>query len=95
MMSIPNSAAAGCQTFRERRLGERRRSFKGAVLRFNGGYGALECVVKNFSPEGARLCFGEAMAVPPRFDLRIGPEGSWRSATVKWRKGHEIGVEYE
>lgn len=96
-MPILNSAAAdvGSRTFNERRTVERRRSFKGALLRFNGGYSALECVVKNFSAGGGRLCFGEATAVPPRFELKVGPEGTFRRAAVKWRKGNEIGVGYE
>jgi hypothetical protein len=96
-MSIPNSvvAAVDSHIFNDRRLAERRRSFKGALLSFNGGYGALECVVKNFSERGARLSFGEATAVPPRFDLRIGPDGGWRRASVKWRKAGEIGIAYE
>ncbi len=96
-MPILNNAAAdlGSRLFNERRVVERRRSFKGGLLRFNGGYGALECVVRNFSAGGARLTFGEAMAVPPRFELKIGHEGAWYGAAVKWRKGNEVGVVYE
>jgi len=96
-MPILNSAVAdvGSRIFNERRAVERRRSFKGALLRFNGGYGALECVVKNFSAGGARLSFGEAMAVPPRFELKMGQENGWHPAAVKWRRGNEIGIAYE
>lgn len=94
-MPIPNSAAVQDRIFNERRVVERRRSFKGGLLRFNGGYGALECVVRNFSAGGARLSFGEAMAVPPRFELKVGHDGGWHGAAVKWRKGNEVGVAYE
>ncbi len=96
-MQIRNSAVidAGTRLFNERRTVERRRSFKGGLLRFNGGYGALECVVRNFSAGGARLSFGEAMAVPPHFDIKIGHDGAWHRAAVKWRKGTDVGVAYE
>ena len=94
-MPVLNSAAAVSRDFNERRVVERRRAFLGGVLRFNGGDGALECVVKNFSAGGARLSFGEAMAVPPRFDFRIGQDGGWYPAAIKWRKGNEIGIGYE
>ncbi len=96
-MPILNSAAAdaGTRIFSERRAAERRRSFKGGTLRFNGGYGAFDCVVRNFSEGGARLSFGEAVAVPPRFELRIGHDGAWLAAAVKWRRGTEVGIVYE
>jgi hypothetical protein len=96
-MPVLNSAVAdiGSRIFNERRAVERRRSFKGALLRFNGGYGALECLVRNFSAGGARLSFGEATAVPPRFELKVNQESAWHRAAVKWRKGNEVGVAYE
>ena len=97
-MSVLNSAAVagtGGRTFNERRVVERRRSFLGGTLRFNGGYGALECVVRNFSAGGARLSFGEAMAAPPHFDLKIGQDGDWHPAAVIWRRGNEVGIAYE
>ena len=88
------AAAAGKRVFNERRGTERRRSFKGGLLRFNGGYGALECIVRNQSDGGARLSFGDVMAVPPQFELKVGPEGAWRAASIRWRKGMDIGIAY-
>ncbi len=85
---------AGTRFFNERRVLDRRRSFKGGLLRFNGGYGALECFVRNLSEGGARLSFGDVMAVPPQFELKIGPDGEWRAAAIRWRKGTDIGVGY-
>jgi hypothetical protein len=76
----------------EKRGEQRSRMLKGGTLSFNKGYGALECVVRNVSDHGARLAFGDTGAVPPQFSLRIGPDGEWRAATVRWRTMTDVGV---
>jgi DeoR/GlpR family transcriptional regulator of sugar metabolism len=55
----------------ERRSQKRHRVLKGAIIRFNKGYGAFECVVRNLSENGAKLTFGETSAVPAAFELKI------------------------
>ena len=79
--------------FEDRREETRRRVLKGGALRFNKGYCALECVVRNLSDHGAKLGFGETSAVPPHFDLTISGEDRARRAHVRWRNLTEIGVE--
>jgi hypothetical protein len=76
----------------EQRQEQRSRVLKGGTLSFNRGYGALECVVRNVSAHGAKLSFGETGAVPQQFSLRIGPDGEWRQAEVRWRGMTEVGV---
>lgn len=83
------------EVFEERRREMRCRAFKGATLVFNGGYGAFECVVRNISGHGARLKFGDASAVPARFDLTISGDGHSRPASVRWRSLTDVGVEFE
>src|SRR5690606_42159974 len=73
--------AGRAQPTDERRGAHRQRIFKGGVLRFNRGYGALECVVRDVSERGALLVFGDTAAVPSQFDLRVGPAGEWRGTT--------------
>lgn len=80
--------------FEERRRDQRHRVFKGGALRFNRGYGALECVVRNLSARGARLSFGDTAAVPSRFDLQVSGEGEARPAQVRWRTLTDVGVEF-
>jgi hypothetical protein len=82
------------EVFEDRRRETRRRVFKGATVSFNRGYGAMECVVRNQSEEGARLSFGDIASVPPRFGLRLSGEAAARDATVIWRGGREIGVSF-
>ncbi len=62
----------------ERRGSRRHRVLKGAQLSFNGGFGALECTVRNLSETGARLSFGETSAVPPKFQFRLVGEAKRR-----------------
>lgn len=83
------------EVFEDRRAEPRQRIFKGGMLSFNRGYGALECVVRNLSPHGARLAFGETSAVPPHFGLRLSGEDRVRSAHVRWRTMTDIGVEFD
>jgi len=78
----------------ERRAVSRHRVFKGATLSFNGGYGAMECVVRNVSDLGALLRFGDATGVPPGFDLHISGEIQIRPAHVRWRRGQDVGVAF-
>jgi hypothetical protein len=77
---------------RESRSEPRRRVLKGAMLTFNKGYGAFECVVRNQSEHGARLSFGDASAIPTQFDLKVSGEQAARHAVVQWRTMTAIGV---
>lgn len=77
--------------FAERRSDTRRRVLKGATLRFNRGYGAMECVVRNQSEDGALLVFGDSSGVPSVFDLAIGADAP-RRAEVRWRGLVAVGV---
>lgn len=80
--------------FEDRRREPRQRVLKGATLIFNRGYGAMECVVRNRSGDGAKLAFGDTAAVPVRFDLRIAGEDATLDARVRWRTPTGIGVQF-
>lgn len=92
-MAFQNRAASTARIFNERRSGERSRAVKGAVIRSDKGL--LECVVRNLSSKGARLSFADVSAVPAKFQIKIGTEGGWRSATARWRRGSEVGVSFD
>ena len=92
MMPITQkSIAIDGELFADRRGEVRHRAFKGASITFNRGYGVIECVVRNLSADGAQLAFGDTLAVPPKFSLRISGESA-REAEVCWRSPREIGV---
>ena len=76
----------------ERRMERRRRVLRGATLRFNGGFGAVEGLVRNESEHGAQLSFGDATGVPQGFELVVN--GAARAALVRWRSARLVGVQF-
>jgi hypothetical protein len=92
MASKKAASGPSSESNTERRSQSRQRVLKGATIRFNKGYGALECVVRNLSENGARLAFGETTAVPPAFELRIAGDDKVREARVRWRTVDFVGA---
>lgn len=80
--------------FQDRRGEIRRRVLKGGLLTFNKGYGALECVVRDMSSQGARLAFGDTAAVPAHFDLEVSGDAK-RAASVRWRDLNAVGISFD
>jgi hypothetical protein len=78
----------------ERRTAPRHRVLKGGIIHFNRGYGALECVVRNLSEDGARLAFGDTTAVPNHFQLKVAGEMQSREAEVRWRLPLAVGISF-
>lgn len=78
----------------ERRSRQRKRALKSAVLHFNNGYGSLEGVVRDISDAGARLRFGDTLAAPPDFVLRIAGTDTAYNASIRWRNSTDIGVQF-
>jgi hypothetical protein len=77
---------------------EQRHHARAHVLRrgrivFRRGYAAIDCVVLDVSPEGARLRVGAWLDLPERFELRI-ESGGTHEARVRYRRLEEIGVQF-
>ena len=79
----------------ERRQEHRKRALKGATITFNNGYGALQCVVRNMTDDGAMLAFGETAGIPPVFDIKFADHTCERRARVCWRDRQFVGVVFE
>jgi hypothetical protein len=81
-------------TMQERRKNIRSRTYFGGVLAFNKRSSTMNCIVRNFSPEGARIAFNTAVTIPDEFDLEIRRnERAFRVRTI-WRRGDEAGVAF-
>jgi hypothetical protein len=78
--------------FPDRRKETRRRVLKGGRISFNSGFSVFECVVKNTSPNGARLELGDTSAIPSRFELLVAGDDVKRSVAVRWREMTVLGV---
>lgn len=79
----------------ERRREQRRRTYLGGELEFHSRCARLECLVRNLSPNGARLVFAKPATIPERFDLAIPQTGDHRNVRIVWRNATEAGVAFE
>lgn len=78
-----------------RRGARRNRTLRGGRIIFNAGYSAFECTVRDLTPDGAKLRFGEAAGVPNHFELELEPGQPRRKCTVRWRSGSTMGVSFD
>jgi hypothetical protein len=79
----------------ERRQAGRRKSFLRGLVYFDSKQGALSCLVRDLSDDGARIVFSEGVAVPESFDLHIVQRNRTQRAHVTWRRGCEIGLAFD
>ena len=79
----------------ERRGAHRQRVYKGAIITFNRGNSVFECLVRNQSDEGAKLCMEQAFGLPLSFALAITVDQTTRKARVMWRSSDALGVRFE
>jgi hypothetical protein len=78
----------------ERRKTIRNRTYFGGVLAFNKRSSTMDCIVRNFSPEGARIAFNTAVTIPDEFDLEIRQKERAFRARLIWRRAEEAGVAF-
>ncbi len=79
----------------DRRKNARSKTYFGAVVAFNRRRSTFDCLVRNFSRDGAKLTFGNVVAVlPDKFDLMIERKDRSFHAQVAWQGSHEMGVAF-
>lgn len=78
----------------ERRKTTRSRTYLGGVVAFNKRSSTMDCVVRNFSPEGARIAFDAVATLPDEFDLEIRQKERAFRARMVWRGETEAGVAF-
>ena len=79
----------------ERRKAVRSKTYFGGVVAFNRRRSTLDCLVRNFSPNGAKLTFSNmAVQLPDKFDLLIERKERSFRARVAWQGADEIGVAF-
>ncbi|WP_417679708.1 PilZ domain-containing protein [Roseibium sp.] len=72
----------------------RARVLKKAKVLFKEGLRSVPCVVRNISPNGARLEFEQAYLIPKEFELRIELEGFEVTCERRWEDGLACGVQF-
>jgi hypothetical protein len=76
----------------ERRNSRRLKSFLRGFVYFDKRRGTMSCLVRDFSSDGARIIFSEAVTIPDMINLHIPQKNQTLRARVTWRRGDEIGL---
>jgi PilZ domain len=89
-----NALARGIMMAEERRRSSRKRSFLRGCIYFNKRRGAIDCLIRDISDDGARIIFSDTVNVPEFVDLYIPQKEQTVRAHLQWRHGDEIGLSF-
>jgi hypothetical protein len=78
----------------ERRKSVRHRTLKGGRICFNDGSTSMDCVIRDISEGGAKLCFPNVVGIPSEFILAFDDGRPSRQCFSKWRKLTAMGVQF-
>jgi len=78
----------------ERRHTQRHKSFLRGSVHFDKRRGAIDCLIRDISEEGARIIFSSAVNVPDVVEFYIPHKEETIRARVKWRRGDEVGLAF-
>jgi hypothetical protein len=78
----------------ERRNSRRSKSFLRGFVYVSRKHGALACLVRDMSENGARIIFSDQVTLPDMVDLYIPQREQTLPARVSWRKNDEIGLAF-
>jgi hypothetical protein len=76
----------------ERRSSARKKSFLQGRIYYNNQRSSVDCLVRDFSEQGAKLVFSDAVAIPDLVELYLPGKDEVHRVRLQWRKGEEIGV---
>jgi len=79
----------------ERRRAARQKSFLRGMIYFNNRRSAVDCLIRDISPMGARVIFSDSVQTPDVLDLYIPQKEQTLRAHVIWRHGTEVGVGFD
>jgi hypothetical protein len=79
---------------KERRVVSRQKSFLQGRIYFNHRRSSIDCLIRDYSEQGARLKFSEAANIPEAIELYIPNKEEIHRARVEWRTGNEMGVSF-
>ncbi len=70
------------------------KSFLRGMVYFNNRRNVVDCLIRDISPQGARLIFSDAITTPDVLDLYIPQKEQTLRTQVIWRHGQEVGVAF-
>jgi hypothetical protein len=78
----------------EKRASSRHRVLKQGLLAFDHG-GGVDCIVRNLSPNGARIDIVSPVGLPEVFTLVIEADQFSRRCRAVWSSNKQIGVVFD
>jgi hypothetical protein len=76
----------------ERRQQQRNRVYYGGTIAFNARNSTVDCVVRNFSPCGAKIEFENSAMLPDSVDFEVARKGLTCLARLVWRDRNAAGL---
>ena len=78
----------------ERRQADRNKTYLGGIVAFHHRYSTMNCIVRNFSTRGAKICFSNVASIPEEFDLAIAQKQKTYRARIVWRNADQAGITF-
>jgi hypothetical protein len=75
----------------DRRKNFRGRFFYGARIAFNERRSTMDCLIRNFSDQGARIELDSGFVISDEVDLVVDRKGLAYRARMVWRRGGQAG----
>jgi hypothetical protein len=79
----------------ERRQSARARVIYGGVLAYHRRQSTIECVIRNFSEDGAKVEFDNPAMLPEVIDLLIAKKDRAFTAKIAWRQANQAGLAFQ
>ena len=76
----------------ELRQYRRTKSFLGGLIYDCRKRGAMDCMIRDLSEDGARIALSQTVALPEVIELDIPQRELRRRARVVWRRNDEVGL---
>jgi hypothetical protein len=78
----------------ERRKTQRSRVIYGGVLSYNDRRSTVNCVIRNFSNDGARVEFENPAFLPEKIELFVARKERELTAQIVWRRDADAGLSF-
>ncbi len=78
----------------ERRREMRQRVIYGGAIAFDNHRSTVECAVRDFSPNGARVTFAGNVTIPDHFCLVLPKKDQTFAARLVWCNAHKAGLSF-
>lgn len=78
----------------ERRKARRRRVLYGAAIDFNGRQSVFDCVIRNYSQDGAQIELSRGAPLPDTLNLTIRHRGETFRAKTVWQRHDHVGLAF-